>query len=62
MFKVKNKDTRTTPQENTFARVSFLTFFFTPCSSVSIANFKQVNAGWDSEKLGSAYLQILLVV
>ena len=32
MFKVNNKYTRTSP----------------PCSSVSIVNFEQVNAGWDS--------------
>ena len=31
MFKVKNKDTRTTP--------------FAPCSSIPIVNFEQVNAG-----------------
>ena len=35
MFKVKNKDTRKTSS------------YFTPCSSVSIVNFEQVNAGWD---------------
>ena len=34
MFKVNNKDTRTT------------TTYFTPCSSVSIVKFEQVNAGW----------------
>ena len=33
MFKVNNKDTRTTT-------------YFTSCSSVSIDNFAQVNAGW----------------
>ena len=33
MFKVNNKDTRTTP-------------YFTPCSSVSIVNFEHVIAGW----------------
>ena len=38
MFKVSNKDARTTP----VASVAY----FTPCSSVSIANFEQVNAGW----------------
>ena len=35
MFKVNNKDTRTT-----------LTYF-TPCSSASVVDFEQVNAGWD---------------
>ena len=38
MFKVNNKDTRTTP---------LLTLnIFTPCSSVSIVNFEQVNTAW----------------
>ena len=35
MFKVNNKDTRTKPSA------------FKPCSSVSIDNFLQVNAGWE---------------
>ena len=34
MFKVNDKDTRTTPN-------------FRPCSSVSIVNFEQVDADWD---------------
>ena len=38
MFKVNSKDTRT---------------YFTPCSSVSIVNFEQVNAGWVKEKRSS---------
>ena len=36
MFKVNNKDTRTTPIA-----------YFTPCSSVSIVNFKHVIAYWE---------------
>ena len=35
MFKVNNKDTRTTPMA-----------YFTPCSSASIINFEHVMAGW----------------
>ena len=35
MFKVNNKDTRTTPMTS-----------FPPCSTVSIVNFEQVNADW----------------
>ena len=35
MFKVSNKDTRTTPA------------YFTLCSSVSVVSFEQVNGGWD---------------
>ena len=42
MFKVNNKDTRT-------ILVSLLLTLniFTPCSSVSIVNFGEVNGGWD---------------
>ena len=38
MFKVNNKDTRTT---------SLTWTYFAPCSSVSIVNFAQVNADCD---------------
>ena len=38
MFKVNSKDKRATPIIN-FEHIS-------PCSSVSIANFDQVNADW----------------
>ena len=41
MFKVNNKDTRTTPMPT----------YFTPCSSVFIANFEHVIAGWDWDKV-----------
>ena len=36
MFEINNKDTRTTPMATPF----------TPCSSISIVKFEQVNAGW----------------
>ena len=35
IFKVNNKDTRTTPLA-----------YFTPCAIISIVNFEQVNDGW----------------
>ena len=38
MFKVNNIDTRTTP-------LAYWTYF-TPCSSVSVVNFEQVNVDW----------------
>ena len=39
MFKVNNKDTRTTP--------FFIPWtFFIPCANVFIVNFEEVNAGW----------------
>ena len=40
MFKVNNKDTRTTPM------TSFWFLYFAPCSSVSIVNFEHVIVGW----------------
>ena len=46
MFKVNNKDTRTTP-------------YFTPCFSVSIVNFEQVDAGWNTTKTGDLHINSL---
>ena len=37
MFKVNNKDTKTT----------LMASYFTPCSSVSIVNFEHAIAGWE---------------
>ena len=66
MFKVNNKNTKTrckicsklttkTPEWRDWRRygVSIINFWtcFTPCSSVSIVNFEQVNAGWDMMEL-----------
>ena len=42
MFKVNNKDSRATLLSLFFC----LYFYFTPCSSVSIVNVEQINAGW----------------
>ena len=44
MFKINNKDTRTTPW---YLYWKFWTYF-TPCSSVSIVKFEQANAGYVS--------------
>ena len=43
MFKVNNKDTRTTPM----ASLLPLNMYFTSCSSVSTVNFEHVIAGWE---------------
>ena len=43
MFKVNNKDARTTPLVSFW----YLYCYFTPFSIVSIVNFEQINAGWD---------------
>ena len=45
MFKVNNKDTRTTPGIILVSLLLTLNIF-SPCSSVSIVNFKHVTAGW----------------
>ena len=47
MFKVNNKDTRTTPGVVLVSLLITLTCF-TP-SSVSIINFEHVISGWDNE-------------
>ena len=47
MFKVNNKDTRTTPLPSFWCLYCWLWTYFTPCS-VSIFNFEQVNADWVS--------------
>ena len=44
MFSANKKDTRTTPMT-----------YFTPCSSVSIVNFEQVNADWVSTCFEMSY-------
>ena len=41
MFKVNNNDS------DSLVLVSLLLTYFTPCSSVSIANFERVTPGWD---------------
>ena len=46
MFKVNNKDTRTTPIVSFWYLYCQLWTYFTPFSGVSIVNFEQVNAGF----------------
>ena len=46
MFKVNNRDTRTTPWRHSNVFIVNVTYF-TSCSSVSIVTFEQVNAGWE---------------
>ena len=47
MFKVNNEDTKTTPLALFWCLYSYFWTYFTPCSSVSIVNFEQINAVWD---------------
>ena len=48
MFKVNNRNTRTRCE--IWSKLTIKTperRYFTPCSSVFIVNFEQVNAGWE---------------
>ena len=47
MFKVNNKDTRTTPVASFWCLYCQLWTYFIPCSSVCIVNCEQVNTGWE---------------
>ena len=47
MFKVNNKDTRMTPMVSFWCLYCWPWTYFTSCSSVSIVNSEQVNAGWE---------------
>ena len=46
MFKVNNKDTRTTPLASFWCLYCWFWTYFTPCSSVSTVIFEHVIAGW----------------
>ena len=46
MFKVNNKDTRTTPLASFWCLYCQLWTYFTSSSSVSIVNFEHLIAGW----------------
>ena len=51
MFKVNNRNTRTRCE-----------IYFTPCPSVSIVSFEQVNVGWDRfTNINTAYAYYYLV-
>ena len=44
MFKVNNKDTKTTPLASLLLTLNIFHTYL--CSSVSIVNFEHLNAGW----------------
>ena len=48
MFKVNNKDTKTTPVASFWYLYCYIWTYFTPCSSVSIVIFEHVIAGWEA--------------
>ena len=53
IFKVNNKDTRTTTWRRSSVFIVNFEIYFTPSTSVSNVNFEQVNAGWDrAQKMG----------
>ena len=47
MFRINNKDTRTTQGVVLVSLFLTLNIFLTLCSSVSVVNFEQVNADWE---------------
>ena len=48
MFKVNNKDTRTTPGVILVSLLLTLNIFHTLFFSVSVVNFEHLNADWDA--------------
>ena len=54
MFQVNKKDTRTTPVASFYVFIVNLEHF-APCSSVSVVNFEQINAGWDDDTCFSSF-------
>ena len=52
LFKVNNRNTRTRCEicSKLTIKIQEQREYFTPCSSVSIVNFEQVNADWDAKK------------
>ena len=46
IFKVNNKDTRTTPVRSFWYLNCYPGTYFTPCSSISVVNFDHVIASW----------------
>ena len=61
IFKVNNKHTRTTPFGSFWFLYCQLKTYFTPCSSVSIVNFDQVNAGWGTSETSAGCAKLLKV-
>ena len=57
MFKVNNKDTKTTPMA-LFWCLCYLLTYFTPCSSVSIVNFEHVIVSWEAHLWTAASVSI----
>ena len=59
MFKVNNKDTRTTPVASFWCFIVNFGHISHPSSSVSIVNFKQVNAGWAADSIPLEFPEFL---
>ena len=60
MFKVNNKDTRMTPIGVVLVSLLLTLNIFHTCSSVSIGNSKQANAGWVWIRAGGGLLILML--
>ena len=54
MFIVNKKDTRTTPVASFWCLYCLLWTYFTPCSTVFIVDFEQLNADW----IGNVFCQM----
>ena len=62
MFKVNNKDARTAPLTSFWCLYCHLLTNFTPCSSVSIVNFKHVITVWYSSLFPDVVLHCSQIV
>ena len=62
MFKVNNKDTRTTPLTPFWCLYCQFWTYFTPCSCVSLVNFEQVNAKWGDTYYATKRVVVEIVV
>ena len=65
MLKVNNRDTRARCEISSKLKIKIperrqLWIYFTPCSSVSIFNFEQVNSGWDRSPIFYVHIRDLL--
>ena len=61
MFKINNKDTRANPMASFWCFCCYLWTYSTPCSSVFIVNFEQINAGcvrWSDVPLALSNLAV----
>ena len=61
MFKVNNKDTRTTPLASFWCLYCYFLTYSTPCSSVFVVNFEHAIASWVCAKFSGKIFDKWLV-